>query len=497
MSDDGLNLTIGVEAEDNGQSDVKRLLEQTTEELEQMKDAAQDVDNELRDLFKRPSRNGIADSFDDAEKKIKKATRALDDYDARRKKVDEAGAGRLGDLDSGLQELGNFTGVGAFNVVGDVAAVSEQFALLGAQLPITAAGLTAFALPLAGVAAVLAVAGLAVADFIKGMQDQAKQLQQEFEAQRSVTEFIKSGATEDAAQERIDQLRRELEIEKELLNERQEAYDAFEEQAGDAVGDIGVGILKVVDSREEAINNAVKESKEAVKEYEAELRELNDAMEEGKFAASDAAESQKKTAEANQKVTDTAGETQAAGEVQEFYKEAIQKAREEAEKQIREIDNLVEARQRETEAIKDTEKSSERKSRKGMVLFRGTKRTNDRARSERSKARNQENKERARQIEQQVQMQRDANERIMRSLEDFYASREDLLTSGDFLGLFNAERDLRRNVARTAQDANLSQSFNIRSVGDINNTYNGVTPAEMVSQMQQISEQTVQTVILN
>lgn len=213
-----------------------------------------------------------------------------------------AGASPAFDIAEAFADLGEFaprlkvqlTAVGdamrastsaAGGVVSGIGGVVGSFTGLGAAL----GTVLTVAVPLA-----LAVGGVAIAmnQFNTEADKQAKLLQATLDAQAQVTRDIASGLTTEDAQAQLALLESQRAAEQELLVTRQAAYDAAIEQLG-LLG----GLAQQIAPQEQALADAINENKSNIASYDAQIRLLNNAVNEGELAANDTAQAESELAQ--------------------------------------------------------------------------------------------------------------------------------------------------------------------------------------------------------
>lgn len=133
-------------------------------------------------------------------------------------------------------------------------------------------------------AAAIAGVGLALKNFSDDAKRQAEAFKAQFEARRELSQEIAGGnLTLEEAQERLEQYNRQLDASKQVYADAQAAYNQFEDSFG-----VGAAVLKVIDSREQALSDSVKTAREDTEQWSAKISELNRAIESGTLASENA-----------------------------------------------------------------------------------------------------------------------------------------------------------------------------------------------------------------
>ncbi len=287
----------------------------------------------IKDTFSRNAPKDIdkaAAAQEKLNKKIEAGEAAIERYDQAYKKVSDR-VSVYGDIDTGLATgrglLDTVAGgaaaplSGGLQVASEISAVAEALPRtivgfkelaarardasplvqgvanqiggpLGASLASGKAGMAAVGA--AGLAAGVAVGALALTmdAYTRSAKKQAEELKAAIDASRGVSLSIADGLTTDDAQARISQIGAQLEAERSVLQQREAAYDAFEQGVSDTFGPLG-GIveagLRAVDSNEQVLSDAVSESRRSVTELQAEFNQLQAAIDSGRLATNDAA----------------------------------------------------------------------------------------------------------------------------------------------------------------------------------------------------------------
>jgi len=260
--------------------------------------------------------------------------------------------GAAGDVDTAFQTVGSSIGGqagGTIQAVGDVAAVTEQVGLLGQSaigtaraisdsqgalgglsrglqavvpgLGKTGGGLVALGAAGAGVGLAVGAAAVAVTKYTQAAQKQAEELGAALDSQRSVAEFIASGATAAEAEALVAQLDKQIATEQTLFDQRDAAYQSFEDQLAGAdievfgqkigeFGDVTVAVSKVFSAQEQVLADSVNEASANLAGLKSERALVAQALADGQFAANSAAKTEEdlaKTREnANQAISQLA-----------------------------------------------------------------------------------------------------------------------------------------------------------------------------------------------
>lgn len=191
----------------------------------------------------------------------------------------------------------------------------------------------------------IAVLSLAVADFAKAAQEQADKLNEFFDAQREVFDEIAGGATTADLQEQIDLLQTRRELEKITLQDATEAYANYEQQIRDTFGVFGeliLGILRIIDPREEALSSQKDESQKRIDESISKEKQYQDAIEKGLTAKNDAAAAEEELSKARDEAERKA--KQEAEKAQREQEAAAKKAQAEAEQFAKQMEAIEKQR---------------------------------------------------------------------------------------------------------------------------------------------------------
>lgn len=186
----------------------------------------------------------------------------------------------------------------------------------------------------AGVA--VAALALVIQDFAQGAQEQADAIKSVFEAQREVFDEIAGGATTADIQEQIAQLQFRRELEKQTLADATAAYQDYEKQIREsfgAFGEIILGFLRLIDPREEELNQQQQESQKNIDAATAKERAYNEALEQGLTAKADAKEAAEEQAKAAEKAArdQEAAQRKAEAAAEKAQREAEAAAKEQAQ----------------------------------------------------------------------------------------------------------------------------------------------------------------------
>lgn len=214
---------------------------------------------------------------------------------------------------------------GLIRLSGALTGISEKASTatkIGSALaPVLGSVGAGFVSMLVAAAPVVAVFGgfiLAITELQKRTAEASEALQRQFDAQDSIDEFVRSGATTEEA------LKRRTELEKTIADATDRTNQAEEEQAQDfakrsqLIGGQFTSRLQDltnINSQQAKYNERIKETKDTTADAEAEIAELNAQLEAGEFAANDAAEAEKRLAEERSK-TALASADSAAKELQ-------------------------------------------------------------------------------------------------------------------------------------------------------------------------------------
>lgn len=248
----------------------------------------------------------------------------------------------------GGSELGNLVGI-----VDDIQDAAEGMGALraategvGAASAATTPGLLGSA---AGFAAVLAPllplalaigAVVAVLAVVKSSDDQrAKDLKEQAELERSISDEIAAGATREDIEAQIEALRFRAELEKTTLEEGKKKYDDYIESIRNAAGGLGrllEPIVRLFGGEENQLAANVEESQKIIDDAAKKEAAYNAALEKGLTAKNDAKKHEEDLADARDKA---ARETEKAADEQ---KKAAEKVKADQEKAAAERERAAE-----------------------------------------------------------------------------------------------------------------------------------------------------------
>lgn len=275
-------------------------------------------------IFGRLSKQSqsLADSYTEVGEAARKAADAQNDFPDR---ISSGGGGAGGDADivgradTAFSALGGLAGaldsasaealmfgsdiLGSIDAIGTLRtsitalevssiAASGKAGVLGAAL--------GSGLGLASVIALAAGATLAAATLISQytevMNEQANVLRGTLEAQAKVTRRVAEGLTTEEAQARADELQKLIAAEETNLARAQSAYtqlnDGLEDSFGALGGVVGAG-LRVFDTREEELANAITKSEDELSSLTSEYEALRGVLRDSVTASNDAAEAER------------------------------------------------------------------------------------------------------------------------------------------------------------------------------------------------------------
>ncbi len=553
MSDD-IRISLGIEPDDQSANKTKRMVDQVERQFNQFTDEIKQGSKRLAEFFKGPSKNKLEEELKDIQQAADKATKALKETKEAGDKAKSGGGdftSKSGDVSSAFSTFGGATGFQGFNVVGEVAGVTEQFGKLKEILPGNAAGLAS--LGVAGIAAgaALGVAAIALKNYSDAAQDQANQLRSAVETTRNINQQIRDGLTSEEAARQLEELNAamadEIEIRDRLKDSQQQVNDTFTE--------FGADVLGVFDTRIKELDNQLETSNTSIETMESQTKALEQAMQDGALAANDMANALSDRA-------DKEGEllllelqaAQASREANESRLQSIENERAVAARKLEILQSKGEAAAANAEKISTLRSQMETLDAKAQILSRaitsaGTtakdaakafdeagKNISDSARetaksagdavkegSERvtkelsrtigftrksNKAINKANEETQKSIQDTAKAQMEAaqkayeeqqrhQQRLMDLTADFHQQREDALFEGDFRALFQLERDYASDIHRMNRDMGGSMAINNNQQDNRNATFNFPQGSMTPSQIQDIVRQEIQTIVIN
>lgn len=402
----------------------------------------------------------------DASKAIDKTTEALERQNKQLKENEEQAkrsgsaletTGKVGGAAGKLRGVGSMLGggegLGLLNDVGDAAeGVGELVSTLGSLGP---AGIAA--------AAAVVIMTAVIGDFAKAAQEQAAEIDRIFNAQREVFDEIASGATSDDLREQIELLQFRRELEKITLQDATEAYASYEQQIRDTFGVFGeiiLGIARIIDPREDALNKAKTDSETAMKQSEEKERQYTSAIEQGLTAKADAAkaeedlqksrddaakEAEKQAKEQEQKAKEAQrAQQQAAAEQERIAEQARQKQEQAAQKRL-------ETERKYTDALVDIANAAADDAVAALTSLKQAQADNQRSFLEdigdlSSDFQASEHEEAiARQEEEAADLRAHAL-KLTQIRDDAFAEEEDLLRNRDFLGATRVRENANRQI---------------------------------------------------
>jgi hypothetical protein len=259
------------------------------------------------------------------EKQAKRTNDVLDEQGKKSSKInplDAAGsfAGASGQVGGALEDLG-LKGAGQVGqigaAIGDAAENLPKLAEAAKDLP-KAVGSALSALGPAGIVVAAVAAGVTalVLTAQKGAEEMKKAAAARLAAEEEIANAIAGGLTTEAAQERLEELKRLQELQTELVVKAEEERKAAFEQALQDTGGLDASarfreLLGLTDSGE--LDAAVKRREDAVSETAAEIEQLTAKLGDNALAANDAAEAEARLAE--ERTASILAEAQQAGEL--------------------------------------------------------------------------------------------------------------------------------------------------------------------------------------
>jgi hypothetical protein len=262
-------------------------------------DAAAKRAEKLQDEAKKTS-----DTFDMMAKKTEVAFSKMEQ--ARPSAAGGDGGGSLGGVTSGLSQAGGALLGEGFGGVGKILELAQGATELtevagDAKRGITSLGggivKTGAAAGVAGIA--LVALGVVVKSFLDEANEAAEELTTAVDATRQVNEQIAQGLTSEDAQARIEELNRLREEEVKILEPLQDGQEKVNDRLG-----VFSGIAGKFEPRVKRLNQELEKSEELVEGYDAEIEKLNEALDEGKLSANDAAVAEQERAEEAEKAAE-------------------------------------------------------------------------------------------------------------------------------------------------------------------------------------------------
>lgn len=351
---------------------VRKQIDALTKEF---KDGTKDLDTFTKEMS-------------ELEKQAKKLDEALDEVGEKRRvdiesgdlgDPDQAGAGsglrkagrelrnlpsvQIPGLGIGTDAIGNIT-----RLTGTVIDLSEKSKIatvatnlltpaLGAQAAATVAAYAPMALLVAGLLAV----GAAVKSVTDSIAERMEKLKSELDARRSAVELAGSGASTEEAQKKLDDYNATIATQQKLLDENKaklgENADALK-TASQNTGIMSAGLKAGFDTTDAAQYQAqVDASNAIIAKATVEQEALKAALEEGLFAANDAAEAEKKLAAERSKAA--LDQANAAGKELEARQRALAATGEQNEKRLQTIEDEKAVIQAQLDSLKSSGDTSE------------------------------------------------------------------------------------------------------------------------------------------
>lgn len=190
-----------------------------------------------------------------------------------------------------------------------------------------------------GLAAVAAVAAAAFVAASQSIQAEATRIDEVSKSRLSLSQRLPD-LTQSQAQAELD---RNAQVRENLLNDvatAEREYNEFLAAQPDILGNLGDNLLKVGDSREDALAKAVSDAKSAVQSIEADSQTLQDALTQGKVKADETAEAEQKLAEV--RGTDTPAAIEKASKAEKEVQQAIEDTAKAQEKAAQEQEQIAE-----------------------------------------------------------------------------------------------------------------------------------------------------------
>lgn len=200
----------------------------------------------------------------------------------------------------GVQELA--TAAGVLGGASEVAGVASAAAAPG--LLASAAGFAAILLPLAPL--IIAIgAVVAILAVLKAADDQrAKDLKEEADLRRAISDEIAAGATSDDLQDQIEKLKERATLEKTTLEDGKKAYDDYLAKIRSAFGGLGALLepfIKLFGAEEQQLADNVNDSQKIIDEAQKGEDARTAAIKRGDTANNDAKKHEEELADARKK----------------------------------------------------------------------------------------------------------------------------------------------------------------------------------------------------
>jgi hypothetical protein len=268
--------------------------------------------------------------------------------------LSEVGAGGGGNI---LKTLGReVKSLPAVQLGGGIStdAVAKIVQLLGSLPPV--------ALP---AVAALAAVGAGVAALNASLANTKVQLDAATKANTAYYDLLAKGATSGDAKKRLEELQRTVKAQEDELASINNAYAATFKATADSVGDgaarIGLALAQVSNADDDLTKRA-DDLKGSLTGNRAEMERLKQALDAGGFAANDAAEAEKKLADARSQRIVKVADDRVQQEL--FYTNALSLSKEAAQKQSNEINNQIAAYEIALQQLREYNDGSEEVSKK-------------------------------------------------------------------------------------------------------------------------------------
>lgn len=230
---------------------------------------------------------------------IQRVTRSIAGMadEAQRAQGSTSRVNALGGTDRGFSSLSALTrGLGATGageaagLVADIAGAAEQLPLLKDSIvALGPAGLVA--------AAAVGAVGLAFAKMNADLEPARRALDAALEANRAYYEFLAGGGTTEQAQERIDELKRLADVERQIIADNNAAIEAAFRGAADTGGDFLARLAFQIGDADDKVTTSTDQASKSLAAYEGEIRRLEAGLNTGATAVNDLAASEEALAE--------------------------------------------------------------------------------------------------------------------------------------------------------------------------------------------------------
>ncbi len=314
----------------------------------------------------------------DAERELRDEVERVNDKYGERRKLIEADknfdrvskdVGLFGDQETAIRGIGGAAGAfGSADVERNLSLVAEipQLAEAIPRLKVAFDGIVPSAVqaiealgPTGIALTALAAVGLAiVADLSRAQNEAAERLGVFVDTYRDLNQELAAGTiSSEEATRKIEDNAKALAAEKQLRDELQKAYDIqFNSQK-----DLGLS-AKLTSAAEEELFQQLEKSRKKIDEYEANIKLLTDAVEDGTITASQAAEAERLLAQ--ERSSQLLDEAQLTGELEALRLRAQDLTREQIDSELEALDRRRQAIEAELEVLVSSGDTSEEVSKK-------------------------------------------------------------------------------------------------------------------------------------